>query len=164
MHPEEEAPPLRLDYYAAAPQGAQALRGLQAYVNNHTGLDHSLQELIKLRCSQINGCAYCVDMHARDARKAGETNQRLDAVAVWRESPLFTNQERAALAWAEAVTLVSHDHVPDDIHAWVSRYFQGKELVDLTYAIIAINAWNRLAIAFRVPTAPEAKTPAGTQV
>lgn len=157
MHTDEQVSPLRLDYGAAAADGVKALRGLQAYVNNHTALDPLIQELVKLRCSQINGCAYCVDMHARDARKAGEGNQRLDAVAVWRESPLFTHKERAALAWSESVTLVSLDHVPDDIFAWVSKYFQGKELVDLTFAIIAINAWNRLAIAFRVPTAIEPK-------
>lgn len=157
MHLEEQAPPLRLDYGAAAPDGVKALLGLQAYVNNHTTLDHSLLELVKLRCSQINGCAYCVDMHARDARKAGATNQRVDAVAVWRESTLFTPKERAALAWAESVTLVSHDHVPDQVFAWASKYFQGKDLVDLTFAIIAINAWNRLAIPFRTPTAVEPK-------
>ncbi|HWG38632.1 MAG TPA: carboxymuconolactone decarboxylase family protein [Terriglobales bacterium] len=153
MHGDEEAPEQRLDYAAAAPQGLQALLGLQAYVNNHTGLDHKLVELVKLRCSQINGCAYCVDMHARDARKAGESNQRLDAVAVWRESTFFTPSERAGLAWAEAVTLVSQDHVPDDVFEWVGKYFSGKALVDLTYAVIAINAWNRLAIGFRVPAA-----------
>jgi len=155
MHKDEHAPAQRLDYAAAAPQGLQALLGLQAYVNNHTGLDRTTVELVKLRCSQLNGCAFCVDMHARDARKAGESNQRLDAVAVWRESTLFTPSERAALAWAESVTLVSHDHVPDDVFEWVGKYFSGKALVDLTYAVLAINAWNRLAISFRVPTAPE---------
>ncbi|MGH9394317.1 MAG: carboxymuconolactone decarboxylase family protein [Terriglobales bacterium] len=157
MHADEQAPDLRLDYAAAAPQALQAMRGLQAYVNNHTELDAKLQELVKLRCSQLNGCAFCVDMHARDARQHGESNQRLDAVAVWRESSLFTPTERAALAWSEAVTLVSHDHVPDDVFEWVGRYFSGKALVDLTYAILAINNWNRLAIAFRVPTVPEAR-------
>ena len=151
-HPDETVSPQRLDYAALAPKGLQAQLGLQAYVNNHTALEHSLLELVKLRCSQINGCAYCVAMHARDARAAGERSQRLDAVAVWRESPLFSPRERAALAWAEAVTLISVDHVPDEIHDWVSRYFQGKDLVDLTYAILAINGWNRLAVAFRVPT------------
>ena len=151
-HPDEFAPPLRLAYKSVAPAGIEALRALQAYVHDHTALEPSLQELIKLRCSQINGCAFCVDMHARDAKTAGETDKRLNAVAVWRESPLFTRTERAALAWAEAVTLVSADHVPDEAHAWVSKYFSGKALVDLTMAVIAINCWNRLAITFRTPT------------
>jgi len=150
MHLEEDAPPQRLDYAAAAPGALKAVLGVQLYVN-HCGLDHSLLELVKLRCSQINGCAYCVDMHARDAKKAGEREQRLHAVAVWRESPLFTRTERAALAWAEAVTLVSVDHVPDEVHTSVSKYFSGKALVDLTMAVVAINCWNRLAIAFRTP-------------
>ncbi len=149
-HPDEEAPALRIDYGWAAPHGVKALGGLQQYVNQQ--LDHGLLELVKLRCSQINGCAFCVDMHARDARKAGESPRRLDAVAVWRESPLFNHKERAALAWAEAVTLVSVDRVPDDVYQWVSQHFDGKELVDLTFAVIAINSWNRLAIAFRAQT------------
>lgn len=153
---EEEAPAQRLDYNAAAPGGVHAILGLQKYVNE-CGLDAKIAELIKLRCSQINGCAFCVDMHARDARKVGETNQRVDAVAVWRESNLFTATERAALAWAEAVTLVSVDHVPAEVYDWVSRYFNGKALVDLTYAIIAINCWNRLAIPFRTPTKIESQ-------
>jgi len=151
MHLDEEAPEQRLNYYAAAPDAAHTLQAMQKYVNE-CGLDHKLLELVKLRCSQINGCAYCVDMHAHDARKSGEDNRRLDAVAVWRESNLFTLDERAALAWAEAVTLVSHDHVPPEIYDWVSKYFSGKALVDLTYAILAINCWNRLAVGFRVPT------------
>ncbi|MGH9412692.1 MAG: carboxymuconolactone decarboxylase family protein [Terriglobales bacterium] len=152
----EEAPEQRLDYGAAAPGGVQAILGLQKYVNE-CGIDPRLLELVKLRCSQINGCAYCVDMHARDARKRGETTQRVDAVAVWRESNLFTATERAALAWAESVTLLSQDHVPAEVYGWVSRYFNGKVLVDLTYAIIAINCWNRLAIPFRTLTAVETK-------
>jgi AhpD family alkylhydroperoxidase len=151
MHVDEEAPEQRLNYYATAPDAAHTLQGMQKYVNE-CGLDHSLLELIKLRCSQINGCAYCVDMHAHDARKAGEDNRRLDAVAVWRESNLFTLEERAALAWAEAVTLVSQEHVPQDVFDWAAKYFTGKALVDLTYAVLAINCWNRLAISFRVPT------------
>lgn len=155
VHPDEFAAPQRMDYAASAPDGLKALLGLQAYVNNHTSIELTIRELVKLRCSQINGCAFCVDMHARDARKQGETNQRLDAVAVWRESPLFTPRERAALAWAEALTLVSHDHVPDDVYEWALKYFPGKELVDLSYAVLAINSWNRLAIAFRIPTAVE---------
>lgn len=158
QHPDEVAPPLRLDYNAASPDGVKALSGLQAYVNNHTTLEPAIKELIKLRCSQINGCAFCVDMHARDARAQGESNQRLDAVAVWRESPLFTARERAALGWAEAVTLISVDHAPDAVYHWASKYFPGKELVDLTFAILAINCWNRLAIGFRIPTPVEKKS------
>ena len=154
-HPDEFAPPLRLAYKSVAPQGIEALRALQAYVHGQTELEPSLQELIKLRCSQINGCAFCVDMHARDARQQGETNQRLDAVAVWRESPVFTPRERAALAWCESITLVSLDHVPDDVYQWVARYFSGKALVDLTLAVLVINNWNRLSIAFRIPTPVE---------
>ena len=156
MHPDEEAPVPRLDYYAAAPDGVKAVMGLQKYVNE-CGLDHALLELIKLRCSQINGCAYCVDMHAHDARKGGESNRRLDAVAVWRESTQFTPAERAALAWAEAVTLLSVDHVPDDVVAWVGKYFSGKALADLTFAVIAINCWNRLAATFRSPIPEQQK-------
>ncbi|MGH3182119.1 MAG: carboxymuconolactone decarboxylase family protein [Streptosporangiaceae bacterium] len=155
VHPEETAPPQRLDYGAASSGGVKALEGLQAYVNHHTTLEPSLRELVKLRCSQINGCAFCVDMHARDARAQGESNQRLDAVAVWRESPLFTARERAALAWSEEVTRISEEHAPDEVFHWASKYFPGKELVDLTFAILAINCWNRLAIAFRVPTPVE---------
>lgn len=113
------------------------------------GLERRLLELVKLRASQINGCAYCVDMHTKDARANGETEQRLYAVVVWREAPFFTERERAALAWTEAVTLVSVDHVPDDVYDLARQHFTEKELVDLTLAIVAINSWNRLAIAFR---------------
>lgn len=154
-HPEEVAPEQRLDYAVAAPDAIRSLNQMQAYVNNHTGLDHSLLELIKLRCSQINGCAFCVDLHTHDARQHGESERRLYAVAVWRESPLFTAEERAALAWAEAVTLVSVDHVPDEVFTWVTKYFSGKALVDLTFAVLAINCWNRLAVSFRKPTPAE---------
>jgi len=159
MHPDEAASPQRLDYRALAPEGVRAVAGLQRYVNA-SGLDHALLEIVKLRCSQINGCAFCVDMHARDARLAGVSAQRVDAVAVWRESPFFSPEERAALAWSEAVTLVSADHVPEDIYTWVSKYFGGKRLVDLTLAVIAINAWNRLAVPFRVPTEVREEQPA----
>lgn len=151
-HTEEFAPAQRLDYAATAPDAIRTLNQMQAYVSNHTDLAHGLLELIKLRCSQINGCAYCVDLHTRDAREHGESERRLHAVAVWRESPLFTAEERAALAWAEAVTLVSVDHVPDDVFTWVGKYFSGKKLVDLTFAVLAINCWNRLAVGFRKST------------
>jgi AhpD family alkylhydroperoxidase len=113
------------------------------------GLERGLLELIKFRASQINGCAYCVDMHTKDARVNGETEQRLYAVVVWREAPFFTERERAALAWAEAVTLVSQEQVPDNVFEIARKQFSDKELVDLTMAVIAINGWNRLAISFR---------------
>ena len=113
------------------------------------GLERGLLELVKLRASQINGCAYCVDMHTKDARAHGETEQRLYAVVVWRQAPFFTERERAALAWAEAVTLVSREQVPDKVFEIARQQFSDKELVDLTMAVIAINGWNRLAISFR---------------
>jgi AhpD family alkylhydroperoxidase len=113
------------------------------------GLDRRLLELVKLRASQVNGCAYCVDMHTKDARANGETEQRLYAVVVWREAPFFTERERAALAWTEALTLVSQEQVPDNVFEIARKEFSDKELVDLTMAVIAINGWNRLAISFR---------------
>ena len=124
------------------------MRGLESYVRQ-CGLERSLLELVKLRASQINGCAYCIDMHTRDARAHGEQEQRLYALVAWQETPFFSESERAALAWAEAVTQVGKDHVPDSVFEDASRYFSEKELVDLTLAIIAINGWNRLAISFR---------------
>jgi AhpD family alkylhydroperoxidase len=125
-----------------------AMMALETYVR-HCGLEHSLIELVKLRASQINGCAYCVDMHTKDARAEGETEQRLYAVVVWEETPFFTERERAALAWTEAVTLVGQGHVSDDVYQQARASFSETELVNLTMAIIAINGWNRLAIGFR---------------
>lgn len=148
----------RFNYYKQAPKAVEALRGLQAYVDS-SGLEHSLIELVKLRASQINGCAYCVDMHTRDARKAGETEQRLYAVAVWREAPFFTPRERAGLAWCEALTLISHDHVPDAVYDEARQHFSEKELVDLSFAVVAINGWNRMAVSSR--TQPAVQAPAG---
>ena len=113
------------------------------------GLEHSLLELVKLRASQVNGCAFCVDMHSADARKGGETERRLHAVSVWRETPFFTPRERAALAWTEAVTAISTSGAPDDVHEALAAQFTEKERMDLTLAIAMINSWNRLAIAFR---------------
>ena len=113
------------------------------------GLDRRLLELVKLRASQVNGCAYCVDMHTKDARTNGETEQRLYAVVVWREAPFFTERERATLAWTEALTLVSQEQVPDSVFEIARKEFSDKEFVDLTMAVIAINGWNRLAISFR---------------
>ncbi len=138
----------RLDYRNTAPDAIQALRDLQHYVD-HSGLDRKLLELIKLRASQINGCAYCVDMHTKDARSSGETEQRLYAVGVWREAPFFSERERAALAWTESVTLLSRTGVPDDVYQAARDQFSEPELVNLTLAIVAINSWNRLAVSFR---------------
>ena len=114
-------------------------------------LERPLFELVKIRASQINGCAYCIDMHTKDARLAGETEQRIYALNAWRETPFFTDRERAALEWTEAVTRVADTHVPDEIHARVSAQFEEAELVALTFAVIVINSWNRLAVSFRAP-------------
>ncbi len=114
-------------------------------------LDPKMRELIKLRASQINGCAYCVDMHTKDAHAMGEDDQRLHLVAVWRETPVFSPQERAALAWTEALTLLSETGAPDDIYEEVAQQFEPQELVALTLAIVAIHGWNRLAVGFRQP-------------
>lgn len=128
----------------------RAMLDLQREVNK-SGLDRSLLELVKIRASQINGCAYCIDMHTKDARAAGEDEQRIYALDAWRETPFFTERERAALEWTEAVTRVSETHVPDDVYERVRRYFEEPELVALTGALVAINGWNRLAVSFRAP-------------
>ena len=138
----------RIDYAKTAPDAGAAMAGLERYVHQ-SGLDRGLLELVKLRASLINGCAYCVDMHTKVARSQGETEQRLYAVSLWRETPFYSERERAALAWTEAVTLVNVDHVPDDVYDLARQQFAEKELVDLTLAIVAINGWNRLSIAFR---------------
>jgi AhpD family alkylhydroperoxidase len=138
----------RIHYAKVAPGAMTAMQGLETYVL-HCGLERPLIELVKLRASQINGCAYCVDMHTKDARAAGETEQRLYAVSVWEETPFFTERERAALAWTEAVTLVGQEHVPDEVYQQARSSFGETELVNLTLAVIAINGWNRLAISFR---------------
>ena len=138
----------RLDFYKASPDAAKAMLALEAAVKS-LGLESSLLELVKLRASQINGCAYCVDMHSRDARKHGESERRLYAIAVWREAPFFTERERAALAWTEALTRISETRAPDADYEWLSSQFNERERVDLTLAINAINGWNRLAVGFR---------------
>ncbi len=138
----------RLDYAKIAPAASRAMYALHKYVEE-SGLEHSLLELVKTRASQINGCAFCIDMHTKDARALGETEQRLYALNAWHETPFFTDRERAALAWTEAVTLVGETHVPDDVYAQASAHFNEAELVNLTMAVIAINGWNRLAISFR---------------
>ena len=138
----------RIDYYKVAPGGVKALHALEQYVRT-SGLEGPLVELVKLRASVTNGCAYCVDMHTKDALAKGETNQRLFAVPVWRETPFFTPRERAALAWTEAVTEIGHGGVSDALYDEARAQFTERELVDLTFAVIAINAWNRLAVTFR---------------
>ena len=138
----------RVDYAKLAPKRYGGHVSVERYVRN-SGLEPPLLELVKLRASQINGCAYCVDMHTKDARAQGETEQRLYAVAVWKEAPFFTERERAALAWTEAVTLVSRDQVPDGVYEQARREFDEQQLVDLTMAVISINGWNRLAVSFR---------------
>jgi AhpD family alkylhydroperoxidase len=138
----------RLDFNRARPSAVQAMLALEEHLGKST-LEPALTELVRLRASQLNGCAYCVDLHTRDARKAGETERRLATVVVWRETPFFTARERAALAWTEAVTLVAHDHVPDAVWDSVRPHFNDEELVDLTLLVSTINSWNRLAIAFR---------------
>jgi AhpD family alkylhydroperoxidase len=138
----------RLDAARIAPELRTVMRNLENYVHQ-SGLEPTLLELVKLRASLINGCAYCIDMHTKVARSLGETEQRLYAVSVWRETPFYSERERAALAWTEAVTLVSVDQVPDEVYDLARRAFGEKELVDLTAAIIAINGWNRVAVAFR---------------
>ncbi len=138
----------RIDYSKASPAAFRAMLGLERYVRG-CGLEASLLELVKMRASQINGCAFCLDMHSKDARAAGETEQRLYLLDAWRESPLYTDRERAALAWTEALTLVAADQVPDEVYARAREHFGEKELVDLSLAVVAINGWNRLAIGFR---------------
>jgi AhpD family alkylhydroperoxidase len=137
----------RLDYPKLAPEAARAMYGLGSYLAG-CGLEHGLLELVKIRASQINGCAFCIDMHTKDARAAGEPEQRIYALNAWRETPFFSDRERAALAWTEAVTSIGGG-VPDDLYAEVRQQFTEKELVDLTWAVAAINAWNRIAISFR---------------
>jgi AhpD family alkylhydroperoxidase len=138
----------RIDYTKVAPDALKAMLGLESYVR-HSGLEPSLLELVKMRVSQINGCAYCLDMHSKDARAAGETEQRLHVLSAWREAPFYSERERAALAWAEAVTQLPGNDVPDDLYTAVRRHFDEKALVDLTVAIVAINGWNRLAVPLR---------------
>lgn len=138
----------RIDYGKVNPAASRAMYGLETYIRQ-CGLEHSLLELIKMRASQINGCAYCLDMHSKDARAGGETEQRLYALNAWRETPFYTERERAALEWTEAVTLISQDHVPDELYQRVRQQFSEEELVNLTLAVVTINGWNRLSIAFR---------------
>jgi len=138
----------RIDYRKASPGALKAMLDIEAYLAK-SGLEHTLLHLIKMRASQINGCAYCLDMHSKDARSGGETEQRLYALDGWRETPFYSARERAALAWTESLTLISKTHAPDDDYNEVRAQFSEAELVDLTLAIVAINGWNRIAIGFR---------------
>ena len=138
----------RLDYSKAAPGSVQAMYKLEKFVEE-SGLERQLLELVKTRVSQINGCAYCIDMHTKDARALGESEQRLYALSAWRETPFYTDRERAALAWAEAITLISQSHASDEEFEAARAQFSEEELVKLTLAVITINGWNRLAISFR---------------
>jgi AhpD family alkylhydroperoxidase len=140
----------RLNHAALAPDGFKAMVGLEKYIYSTT-LEPGLIHLMKLRVSQVNGCAYCIDMHWKDLRAGGETEQRLYGLDAWRESPYYSERERAALEWAEALTLITHGHVPDSVYGAVREHFGEKELVDLSLVITTINAWNRLAIALRSP-------------
>lgn len=138
----------RLSYAKAAPGAYRAMSALEKYVHE-CGLELPLIELVKIRVSQINGCAYCLDMHTQDARAEGESEKRIYTLPAWRETPFFTERERTALAWAEAVTLVSETHVPDDVYEQARAQFSEEELVNLTMVVVAINGWNRLSISFR---------------
>ena len=148
----------RLNAQQVSPAAYTAMVGLGTFVRKASKLEPSLVELVRMRASQINGCAYCIDIHSKDARSAGETEQRLYALTSWRETPFFTARERAALAWTEALTLITEGHVPDDIYELTKQSFSDEELVNLTLAVITINGWNRLAISFRsVPGAYQAR-------
>jgi AhpD family alkylhydroperoxidase len=139
----------RLDPYAASPTSLKAMYALEAQVRA-SGLETSLVELVKLRASQINGCTYCMHMHATDARKAGESEERLFVLSGWPESPLFTDRERAALAWTEALTRLAETHAPDDLYAKLAEHFSAEEQVKLTLLIATINAWNRFGVGFKL--------------
>jgi AhpD family alkylhydroperoxidase len=155
----------RLDPQSVSPASYQAMLAFEVAIRKASNLDHALLELVKMRASQINGCAFCLDMHSKDARVAGETEQRLYALNAWRETPFFTERERAALAWTEALTLVSQGHVPDAVYQVVRAQFSEEELVQLTMAVVAINSWNRIAISFRmVPGRYEPKRKAAETV
>lgn len=139
----------RLDYTHASPAIVHAMLGLQRAVDQ-SGLEPSLRELVKLRASQINGCAFCIDMHFKDAKAQGETDERLYMLSAWHEATCYTLRERAALLWTDTLTRIAENHVPDDVYESVHEHFDDRELVNLTAAIVAINGWNRFAISFAV--------------
>ena len=146
----------RIDFTKVSPAAYKAVAALQTYVDQ-SGLDAKLRDLIKIRASQINGCAFCLAMHTRDARKVGETDERMHLLSAWRDAQIYSSRERAALAWIEAITLVTKDHVPDEVFDEVRKHFSEKEIVDLTAAAAAINTWNRISIAFRIPPQVDSK-------
>lgn len=152
----------RINFETVPAEPRRALLSLEAYIHNHSGLEPNLIGLVKMRASQINGCAYCIDMHSKDLRAEGETEQRIYELNAWRETPFYSDRERAALEWTEAVTLVSETHVPDDVYERVRRHFNQDELVNLTLAVATINVWNRLAISFR--TVPGTYQPAAQAI
>lgn len=141
---------MRIDYGAVFPEARDTLRALDRAVRG-SGLEPELVELVKIRASQLNGCAYCLDMHTKDARASGESEQRVNLVTTWREAPCFTTRERAALAWCESLTLLPQSGAPDEVYAAVESCFSPKEVVALTLAVIAINGWNRIAVGLRLP-------------
>src|ERR1700733_16183226 len=149
----------RMNFYQAAPETMKAMMTLENQIQA-SGLEQSLMELVKTRASQINGCAFCINMHTEDARKRGETEQRLYLLNAWREAPVYTDRERAALAWTEAVTLISETHAPDNVYEEVRGQFSETETVNLTMLIATINAWNRLAVSFRAVPPVRAKATA----
>ncbi len=150
----------RIDFTQVAPGALKVMLDLGKYVE-HGGLETSLLRLVELRASQINGCAYCLDMHSKDARAEGETEQRLYTLSAWRETPFFSDRERAALEWTEALTEIGKNHVPDELFERVHKHFNDAELVNLTLAVVAINGWNRIAIPFRaVPGTYQRQVPA----
>jgi len=142
MHP-------RLELDKVAPDALKSVLQVSAYINNHSGLEPSLLNLVYLRASQINGCAWCIDMHTKDARALGETEQRLYEVSAWWDAPFYSDRERAALAWTEAVTRIAESRVTDEVYEEAKKHFTDKELVNLTLAITQINVWNRFNVAFR---------------
>ena len=149
-HAAEPASGPRIDYHHLAPDALRAQLGIETYVRG-SGLEKSLLHLMKIRASYLNGCGYCVDMHTKEARLDNESDQRLYSLPMWHETPFYTPRERAALAWTDAVTTLGEAHVPDEVFDHVRRHFSDIEIVNLTMAVVAINGWNRLAIAFRVP-------------
>jgi AhpD family alkylhydroperoxidase len=139
--------PKRINYFQVDPQATNGMLQMEKYVSE-SGLEKKLYELVKIRASQLNSCAYCLDMHTKDARKAGETEQRIYLLSAWRETSFFSDRERAALEWTETLTLLSSNHVSDELYNRMLQFFSEKELVALTMAIVAINGWNRLSVAF----------------
>jgi len=139
---------MRINWSKISPEGYNAMMGLENFVEQ-SKLEPKLKELIKIRASQINGCAYCLDMHTKDAQAIGESEQRIHLLPAWREAPFYSPRERAALTWCESLTLLPQTGAPDDVYAELERLFKHEEIVELTFAIVVINSWNRLAVGFR---------------